>query len=286
MAANSELTDFHGLPAVRLTLSSGATALVTQYGAQLLSWQSRPGQERLYLSDKAEFSPGRAIRGGVPVIFPQFSDQGPLPRHGFARTRNWDLIDHRAGKGDGGDYACAVLRLEADAATRALWPHDFALELTVMLGENRLDIELEAENLGQTPLNFTAALHTYLKVQEVEMTAVEGLQGRQYRDQLRGGATQEDRAENLTVAGEVDRIYFDVANPVLLRARNGAVAIQAEGLPDVVVWNPWEPTCAALSDMPKDGFRRMLCIEAAAVGQPVVVAPGEYWVGRQTLVVL
>ena len=38
--------------------------------------------------------------------------------------------------------------------------------------------------------------------------------------------------------------------------------------------------------MPALGFRRMLCVEAAAVGTPIVLDPGGTWSGRQTLVAL
>jgi glucose-6-phosphate 1-epimerase len=35
--------------------------------------------------------------------------------------------------------------------------------------------------------------------------------------------------------------------------------------------------------MPDDGYRRMLCIEAAVIDKPVTLAPGEAWSGRQLL---
>lgn len=289
MAATSDPVDFHGLPAVRLSLSSGASAIVSQQGAQVLSWYPATGDERLYLSEKSDYAAGRAIRGGIPVIFPQFSDQGPLPRHGFARTRSWQLVQNRAGAGGaegGGEYACAVLRLASDADSRAIWPHDFAAELTVMLSTSRLDVELEVANTGTETMEFTAALHTYLRVREVEMTAVEGLSGKRYQDQTRGGVLCDERADAVIVSDETDRIYFDVANPLVVRSRGRALAMEADGLPDVVIWNPWEKKCAALADMPKDGFRHMLCVEGAAIRKPVIVAPGEVWCGRQTLVAL
>jgi glucose-6-phosphate 1-epimerase len=36
------------------------------------------------MSKKAQYGQGKAIRGGVPVIFPQFGP-GKIQNHGFAR---------------------------------------------------------------------------------------------------------------------------------------------------------------------------------------------------------
>jgi glucose-6-phosphate 1-epimerase len=42
-------------------------------------------------------------------------------------------------------------------------------------------------NKGDTPLDFTAALHTYLEVADVEKAKVKGLKGLTYLDKVRGG---------------------------------------------------------------------------------------------------
>ncbi|GBG01307.1 D-hexose-6-phosphate mutarotase [Azospira sp. I13] len=279
-------TQFHGLDAVRLTLPDGSTAVISAFGAQVLSWVPAGGGERLYLSPKADFSGKAPIRGGVPVIFPQFAERGPLPRHGFARTAAWALEEWREQpEAEEGGFACAVYSLQADEATRALWPHDFKAELTVALTRDRLDIELEVENPGSEALEFTCALHTYLRVKEVENATLTGLHGS--RRLLPG--SQETKIESgpeLMVEDEVDDVYLNVPRPLLLKDGRQALAIASEGFTDVVVWNPWETKCAGLPDMPANGFRHMLCVESAAVGKPVSVAPGEAWWGRQTLVTL
>src|SRR5258705_11634652 len=83
-----------GLPLVKLRAADGATADVYLHGAHVTSWRPTPGdEERLFLSARSEFRPGTAIRGGIPVIFPQFAAEGPLVRHGFARTSEWRLDD-------------------------------------------------------------------------------------------------------------------------------------------------------------------------------------------------
>ena len=135
--------DFHGTAAIRLETPDGASAVVALHGAPVLSWTPAGGNERLYLSERAEFRDGFPIHGGIPVIFPQFANFGPLEQnHGFARRRVWQLVGSRQQD----SFACATFRLEADAQTQALWPHAFLAELTVMIDGTRLDVELEVTN--------------------------------------------------------------------------------------------------------------------------------------------
>ena len=282
----SPLIDFHGLPAVQLKAPDGAEATVLLQGAQIVSWRTRDGNERLYLSERASFVPGQAVRGGVPIIFPQFDSLGPLPRHGFARGLSWSLAELRSGRHD----TLAVLRLTDDEATRALWPHGFAAELTLSLGGPRLDIELEVENTGSDDFSFAAALHSYLALRELEEASLDGLQSVPYLDRLSGREAVAPTG-SLVVDAEIDRIYWgaqggEAARTLVLREPGRAMRIEQHQFPDTVVWNPWEAKAARLADLPPLGFRRFLCVEAAVIGEPVMLKPGESWWGRQTLEVL
>ncbi len=279
MKPSIEEIEFHGIAALRLNGPRGASAVVSKLGAQVLSWITPDGRERLFLSDKAVFDGSVAIRGGVPICWPQFAGLGDLPKHGFVRTRTWQIGAQRSGD----DYALATLELEDDEATRALWPHAFRLELTVMLEADRLDLELSVTNTGGAEFAFTGALHTYLRVVQVEDVTLEGLYGHDYRDAAKGDAVIRDTGTHIAVEDEMDRVYRRVKRPQLLQAGNLSLAAQSQGFPDVVVWNPWVEKCATMADMPADGWRHMLCVEAVAE-QPVVVAAGDEWYGRQTLV--
>lgn len=276
------IIDFHGTEAVRLSTSQGATAVVALQGAQVLSWTPASGGERLYLSEKARFEAGVPIRGGVPVLFPQFGSFGPGQRHGFARCLCWTLDSCRQQE----RYACAVFRLEADAQTRALWPHAFMAELTVMLEGERLDMELEIFNTDAGAFQFTAALHTYLRLGNVELARVEGLEGHDYLDWGNGAKRCHDSRYALLVDDAIDRIYLGVDKPLLISEPGRQLAIEQTGFRDTVVWNPWETNIAAFPDMAPLDFKRMLCVEAAAVEPLVVLAPNESWCGRQTLMAL
>ena len=271
----------YGTPAVALATPDGGRAVVALFGAQLLSWQPAPGDERLYLSPQAVFDGATAIRGGVPVCFPQFAAQGRLPRHGFARTRNWTLANQRLTR----EYALATFTLEEADDTFALWPHGFSAALTVSLEAGRLDIELEIENTGYGPFAFGAALHTYLAVAEVEHAELRGLAGVPYRDSLSGARNCTNQDEVLGFDGPVDRIYTPAPGLLHLRDSRRSTRIEISQFPDVVVWNPWHQAEDRPADLPPTGFRRMLCVEAAAAAARMQVDAGESWFGRQSLIV-
>ncbi len=275
-----ETTDFKGLPALKLIASGGASAIVTLHGAHIVSWMSANGDERLYLSERASFSPGKPIRGGIPLVFPQFSTYGALPRHGFARNMAWQLEKVH----ESGEFAGATLFLSDTSETRQIWPFAFRAELTLALTRNRLDVEFSVENCGAEPFSFTAALHTYLRVEHIETTQLLGLQGCTYRDQTAGGSAHAQDQQAINFEDEVDRIYLNAPQDVMLREPNRSLNILGTNFPDLVLWNPWVEKCARITDMPADGFKRMLCVEAALVERPRKLAPGKHWWGRQSLV--
>lgn len=270
-----------GLPVVSLRADDGAAAEVYLHGAHVTSWRPAPGEEeRLFLSARSEFRRGTAIRGGIPVIFPQFATEGPLPRHGFARTAAWSLDD--VGQADDGG-ATATLSLRDTPDTRAIWDARFLATLTVRVGGPMLTTGLTVENVGTSPFSFTAALHTYLRVHDVARTEVIGLTGARYRDAAERTTLRTDDAPALRVTGELDRVYVGAPSTLLVREPERALRVSARGFPDAVLWNPGRQAAAKLTDMEPDGERRMLCVEAAVVQTPVTLAPTARWIGSQTL---
>lgn len=264
----------------KITLShdSGSVAQLHTQGAQITSWRDAKGRERLYLSERSPFRSGMAIRGGIPVMFPQFG-AGVLPKHGFARVREWTLLEHGPARGGA---SLALLELRDDDATRALWPHGFRLTLTATLLEMALDLRLHVTNTGDDAFTFTTALHNYLHVDDANMVRVEGLTGCAYHDKVRGVDTR-DAAPVVWIAGETDRVYAGA--PAETRVVDGAHTLlqRVTGFADRVVWNPWAELTRTLSDMQPDDYVHMLCVEAAQIWRPVTLAPGGEWIGTQTL---
>jgi len=276
---------FHGLPAVRLCASNGATATITLHGGHVVSWRSAAGVEQLYLSPNARFEPGQAIRGGVPVVFPQFNTRGVLPRHGFARTCRWAVQeDATDSTPDAESEACSVtLALQIHKVIKALWPHAFGCSLTVALQEDRLVLTLTISNLGAEPFAFQAALHTYLAVGAIDSVRLDGLDACDYEDCTEAGRNQTKRHTALQPYQAIDRIYFNAPAHLQLQSALGRTALQHSGFADVVVWNPGGAADACPPDLPRDGFRQFLCVEAACIGQPVELAPSQVWHGTQAL---
>ena len=269
-----------GLPKLTLTAPDGARVEVYLYGAHVTSWIPAGGEERLFMSRVSAFVPGSPIRGGVPLVWPQFGMSGPLPLHGIVRLQSWELaaVDLKDGR------ATVTLCLTDSEATRAVWGQAFRTELAVTAGGNELVIALSAANTGAEPFTFTAALHTYLAVQDLAATHVEGLQGRIYRDNAAGGVEVLDGAPQVVFGSELSRLYPNAPAEVRLVDGDRALTSRAAGFTDAVVWNPGAARCATMPDLEPADYLRFVCIETASVVAPVTVAPGERWVGSQTLV--
>ncbi|KKW68925.1 hypothetical protein AAV94_02730 [Lampropedia cohaerens] len=270
----------HGLPALTLVGPAGDRATVLMHGGQLVSWRTGDGAEHLYLSSRAQLDGQNAVRGGVPVCFPQFSQRGPLMHHGFARNLPWRLKAHVLA-----DSQQLVLQLADGPVSRAFWPHAFDLELTVQLAPDQLRMALQVENVDTASWSFTAALHTYLAVDDIFQARLCGLRGARFWDAV-SNVHGQAQAEPL-VSTHIDCVYQSGGQPLVLANSHAAhphrqLAIeQSSSCPQTVVWNPGPDRAA--DDLPPEGWQRMLCVEAACVDQAVVLAPGECWEGWQTL---
>ncbi|WP_460758559.1 D-hexose-6-phosphate mutarotase [Lysobacter fragariae] len=256
-------------------------ATVCPHGAQVLSWRCA-GRDRLYLSPRATFAAGQAIRGGVPVIFPQFAAHGPGLRHGFARLREWE-------RQPGHDTGHVRFLLREDPDSLRAWPHPFEAALTVTLQDRRLRMALRITNTGNTGFTFTAALHTYLRT--AANPSLRGLEGRTYADSTAGGATARQDEAPLRFTREIDRIYPDVfspdVHPLLLEDdANLPLRIEQRGFRDVVVWNPGADLAARLADLGAGEHANFVCVEAACVAHPLQLPAGASWEGSQVLTAL
>jgi glucose-6-phosphate 1-epimerase len=267
-----------------INLKNGAcAATVSPYGGQLLSWQTSDGRERIYLSPRAVMDQTAAIRGGVPVCFPQFNmrvlNGHSLPKHGFARLMDWQLVSQQSDR--------VRLELISTEASRAIWPHDFVAGIVIKLGLDAIDIQFDVTNRGQQAFSFAVALHTYFQVSDIHQTALLGLQGCDFWDAVKDAKQLQARrceAEALHFGAETDRVYVNAPSQLFLNDGSHQLSIrQSASMPETVVWNPGLKLCQSMQDMPPEGWRHMLCVEAACIERPVELASGKSWQGWQAL---
>jgi D-hexose-6-phosphate mutarotase len=265
----------NGLPKL-LIENAQATAEVYLHGAHITAFQPKGQEPVLWMSPLAQFQAGKPIRGGVPVIWPWFgphATDSSKPQHGFARSAEWQVSTTEA-LADGSTQV--QLQLVDSAATRALWPHAFQLDLTITVG-TELKIELTCRNIGDQPFSAGGALHSYFTVGDVAKISIAGLAGREYIDQLDGNQIKQ-QAGDVKISQEMDRIYVDSTDTCIIHDTVLARQIQVRkaGSRTTVVWNPWKEKAEAMADFSDEGYRNMVCIEAVnAVDDVVQLAPGE-----------
>jgi len=270
-----------GLPFAQIANAFG-TATVCLQGAHLTEWH--PYSQSLpvtFLSAAVHYEPGKAIRGGIPICWPWFgahpADKA-APSHGFARTAIWEaqeLLPLATGATQ------LTLRLADGDASRVLWPHPFALEYRITVGES-LELELVTTNTGAAPFTISEALHTYFCVADVGAAQVLGLDGTAYADVADAGRRKRQNGP-VVFDGEVDRVFLDtestcaILDPVLSRR----IVISKGGSRSTVVWNPGELKAAKLADLtaaavPTGGWRQLVCVETAnALDNALTVEPGQ-----------
>lgn len=268
----------NGFPKVVMTHVSGATSEIYLHGAHLTSWRATDGTELSFLSRAAKFEQGKPIRGGIPICFPQFSGQGPLPAHGFVRTMDWELC--RTQLLDNGAVA-SEFQVTDTAETRAMWPHPFALGMRVVLAEDSVTLSLRVVNTGSQPLAFQIALHTYFGVADIGRTFVLGLEGTERVDTLREWVRETENRSRIGFSAETDSIYPNAPDSLRVEdeARGLSVAIEKKSMPDVVVWNPWIQKSRRMEDFGDDEYLRMVCVETGCIEAKQTLPPEGSWEG-------
>jgi glucose-6-phosphate 1-epimerase len=238
----------------------------------------------LWASRHSYFTPGKAIRGGIPVCWPWFAshpaDPGK-PAHGFARTSQWSVLDSELTS----EGAIRLrLGLTDATATRALWPHPFQLELRVTVGA-ALQVELLIRNPGDTTFTCTDALHSYFSVSDNTNVTITGLESTAYLDKVAGNQRREQSGP-ITISGETDRVYLDTSADCLIidPGWQRQIRVAKQGSRTTVVWNPWAEKARQMADFGAEEYRQMVCVETANAADEVITVPAGGEHGLQTTI--
>ena len=256
----------HGVDAV-LVDTPAATGVLLLDGAHLTSWVPAGGQDLLWMSPSAQFGPGVAVRGGVPLVGPWFGPGRDLARpvkHGWLRNVRWELTSARR---EGDDVEIILSTPEDAVALRG--------EAVFRLGA-QLDVDLTL-TAGSRPVELEAALHTYLAVGDVREIEIRGLEGADLLDNTRGLEPDVMPEQPLRLAGSTDRVVASSAEVTLVDERHGRRIVSTpRGTSKTVVWNPWDELVTAMADIPDAAWPEFVCIEPAVAKDGfVALAPGE-----------
>lgn len=264
-----------------------AACTVAKFGATVIKWECC-GAERLWISTLSPMDGSAPIRGGIPIAFPQFADQGHLTLHGFAREQIWNL-DSIA---EDTQSTTAIFSLLDNTRTRDLWNYSFALQYTVTITEESLKMTLSVKNTSDSSFAFTGCLHTYFRTPDINKVSLVGLAGISYIDKVAARSVRVDDV-NLKIAdasvasgGYVDRIYLSPPNEIELQDENVLYRIhQSASFVDTVVFNPWEigKKGPQHPDFDDDGFNYMICVEPAIASREIVLGPNDVWEGTQLI---
>lgn len=246
-------------------------AVIAFQGAQLLEFVPKGGKPLLWLSPNCDFTPGKALRGGVPLCLPWFgvNRRNPeLPKHGFARNRDWELT-RLTQLSDG---HCQI-SFKLDAPANDQFAHHFRAQLTLTLGRNA-HLALSITNHSADTMPCSWALHSYHPVASLADVRVDGLAEREYLDNLENLAPKQLHG-NLAFAGEVDRVFPNVECTLTVLGEP-RIQLSHDNCPSVITWNPGPENARKIGDIGEGEEQHFICVERGAVlDEEWLLAPGE-----------
>lgn len=248
-----------GLPL--LVVETGlCSAVVALQGAHLLEFKTTEGDPLLWLSPNCDFTPGVALRGGVPLCLPWFGvnpTDASKPKHGFARNNYWSLGDAHLLSDESVELEFLFL---SDANN--LFPYDFSAELRMTLG-NSAKLELTINNTDTEDFECSWAMHNYHRISSLVDVRVLGLAGKNYFDNFEHYA-EKHQSGDVGFPAPVDRVYPAIENPVIIKG-SPSIEISHHNCPSVVTWNPGAEAAEKIADIGAGNEQFYICVERGAV---------------------
>ena len=267
-----------GFPLIEVS-NEYAQAKISVYAGHILSFKPvEQAEDVIFLSSKVNYQLGKAIRGGTPICWPWFGPDPEVkgrPNHGFVRNRMWQMRDVFSTP-DG--ETKITMGLVDTPETREIWDYSFDLAIAITVGRV-LTVELITRNTGEQAFKITQALHTYFQIGDINQVTVLGLKDREYLDKVDSGK-QKTQTDEVTFAGECDRIYLNVQPELVIddRALNRKIKVRATNSKTAIVWNPGAEISTKMADLGDQDYENFVCVETANAANEVIEvgAGGEY----------
>jgi glucose-6-phosphate 1-epimerase len=238
------------------------------FGAQIL--QVKLGiNELLYLSPLGQIGTKQTLRGGIPVLFPQFGNFGNLKKHGFVRDLNWKLVNEENNQND------LFVEYEYVIAKDHFldWKHSAKLNLKASVINNVFNIIIQILNIGDSSFEFTGGLHPYFKINSRSAIKINGLESSSFEDTF-----PEIRFE-LSSDRVIERLYF-TNNDIFFNNGSDNLVIKSKGFESWMIWNPGMDMAKALNDLPDDDWNKFICIEPIVKNNAILLKPNEMFKGE------
>ena len=248
-----------------------ATAIISLQGAHVLSWIPVNNEDVIWLSKDAKFSEGKSVRGGIPLCWPWFGaheGENAFPAHGFARTVLWDVVDTKRVSAGETQITFRLNTNECEENIKKMWPQATTAEYKITISKT-LSMELTTHNKSDESIMIGQALHTYFNVGDISQTKIYGLEDKTYLDKTEG-FNSKIQSGPINIDKEVDRVYINTADDVIIDNSKRKIAIKKQGSHSTVVWNPWKEVADKMGDLGKEGYRQMLCVESANAAEDII----------------
>ncbi|EGQ8920344.1 D-hexose-6-phosphate mutarotase [Vibrio parahaemolyticus] len=272
LSDNVTVVEIDNVKIVRI-IHDKATAGIALHGGHVISYAPQGQEDLIWMSEKAIFDGKAALRGGIPVCWPWFG-RIAAPAHGFARTSEWELVEHRENE----NGVIVELALFPTEETHQIWPHMFDARLLIEVGDE-LKVTLKVLNIDDEAWTFSGALHTYLNVGDIKQAQTTGM-GNEYIDSLKNSEVCQG-GEVLQLTDTIDRVYTQPEAQILVKdpVLNRTLSVANRGHNSAVLWNPWAEGAQGMGDMADNGYETMLCVESAlhapSIEEGKTLEPGE-----------
>ncbi|KAL3804081.1 hypothetical protein HJC23_006472 [Cyclotella cryptica] len=277
--------------------ASGATFTINPFGAHITSWTVSDGRSLIFISRDAIMDGSKAIRGGIPLCFPQFGQPDKsYPQHGFLRNNYWTTVN--GSKFDDEEAAGISMELALKDAIHARggkWDLGTTLDckciFSVKIDGKTMTNTLTVENTGNEAFDFQVLLHMYYLVTDGKaldgaLCNVNGLEGYSVSDKV-SGEEYILGSEPVTIPdGIIDRVYTapdgKIDLDVTVSAGRNIVSLKANGHVDgeqvpvsCVVWNPHAENAKKMGDFGDDQYIDMICVEPGMLSNVPMLKGGK-----------
>lgn len=279
----------------------GLAAAINPFGAELWWLRDGAGNDLQWNGDE------RVWNGRAPILFPFIGllrdghyrlngEAHAMTKHGFARRMLFDVIEHTA--------TSASFRLSASAATRSVYPFEFALTITFTVDGPSLTVTAQIANAGDARLPASFGFHPALRWPLVAGAARTG-----HSIVFDADEPQPIRriAADGTLGGDqptpiVDRV-LDLRDDLFTNdaiimpglnsravtyggASGPKIRVAFENFPDLGIWT--KPGGGYICIEPWHGHNDPEGFAGDVFDKPgiIAIAPGDAWEGRMTLTLL